>query len=146
MPVKKIALDLAAGAQRAAEARAAQRVAEEAREAARRQQRASELLEAAPLHEWFPDTTFEIVAYTGVGTSLQYVSNGQDIIVKSDDGVLFGLSWELSPDPDESPVRVHAVKLRQPSEPYMTEGPYYAGRTVCSALEVGLWLEAEEPE
>lgn len=137
MPVKPIALALAAGHQAAADARETQKRAAQAREEAERRARGQETLERSPLHEWFPDTKFSIIDYTGVGTSLQYQSNGTDIIVESDDGVQFGLSAAY----DSDNIEVQVVQLMAATGGHVHEGPYYAGQVVDSALEVGLILE-----
>lgn len=139
MPVKPIALALAEGHEKAASAREAQRRAAEARETRERHARGQETLASSPLHEWFPDATFGIVDYTAVGTSLQYQSNGSDIIVESDDGVQFGLSAHY----ETGEIEVHVVKLVKPSPAYAHEGYYYSGPRVESALEVGLWLKRQ---
>jgi len=104
----------------------------ETRKAVERQQRARAVLDRSMLPRWFPNTTFNIVEYTGVGTSRQYQSDGSDIIVRSDDGVLFGLSY-VSP----TEIHVYCVELCQPSAAYAHEGAYYSGPRVKNPAEVG---------
>lgn len=114
-------------AQRLDEEQKAQEQAERDR-LARRQERAGAVLDYSPLSRWFPDATFNIINYTSVGTSLQYQSDGTDIIVRSDDGVLFALSY-VSP----AEVHVYCVELIGGSG----SEAYYSGPRVESVEDVG---------
>lgn len=102
-----------------------------------RQQRAAQTLERSPLGEWFPDATWEIIDYTCAGCSLQYQSDGTDIIVASDDGVQFSLSQR-----GDDECEVYAVKLYRPppTDYYANDGPYYRGSIVNSVEDVGRFL------
>lgn len=146
MPVKTIAQDAVKAADEAAkkaaaqghtqqQARDAHRQADLARKERERSQRGQITLDNSPLYAWFPDTTFEIIDYTGVGTSLQYQSDGSEIIVESDDEVKFGLKqWETGE------IEVHAVELYRPTSFYGGGDPYYTGPLVESPIDVGVWL------
>lgn len=135
MSVRETAAAAHEAATQSAEQFAAQQ--ERARQAAARErnERAAITLERSPLMRWFPDATFDIIDYTGVGTSIQYQSDGTDIIVRSDDGVLFGLGY-VSP----TEVHVSCVELVEATGHYAHEGSYYSGPRVHGPEDVGAWL------
>lgn len=109
-----------------------------------REARAKFVLMHAPIHEWFPDSTFEIMNYHAKGCSLQYESDGSEIIVRSDDGVEFALSMNLRDSGwgETPPCEVHVVKLHTPTGYYASDGPYYTGPKVESAEDVARTLKA----
>lgn len=131
--VKDRAREIVAAAEAAAE-----RVKQEAREAEERKlqesnERAAYVLEHSPLNEWFPNATWDIIEYMGVGTSLQYQSDGSEIIVQSNDGVCFALSMNLrDAGYGATDCHVHVVKLYKPTGPYSSDSPYYRGVEVKS--------------
>ena len=144
MSVKDRARQIVADADaKAAEVERA-RQAERREAALQRDERAAYVLEHSPLSEWFPDATFEIIDYTGVGTSLQYQSDGSDIIVRSDDGVLFGLHMQRQVYAEQpAKIKVFLVVFRQPYQyiPGISE-PCYSGPKVKSAEDVARVLNA----
>lgn len=114
------------------------------RERQERNDRAAYVLAHAPINEWFPESTWDIIDFTAQGTSLQYQSDGSDIIVQSDDGVCFALSMNLRDAGigGATECEVHVVELHRPVGAYEHEGPYYRGSKVKSVEDVARVLKA----